>query len=90
MRCDFLHLLDGTPKVKSLCGLGAALFDILVEISIGEFIIIFEFAVVFAPLLDGVISEVDKAILKILEVEVLAGCADVSLLVPIALDYAID
>jgi len=59
------------------------------EVSEGEFIGRFEFAVVFVVLLYCVVGEVYEFVVEILHVELLGGSADVAILIPVPLLVAV-
>ena len=63
---------------------------VFLKIREAEFIGIFEFAVAFRLFLNGVVGEVDELVVELFERELLAGGADVAVLVPIGLDVALD
>lgn len=68
---------------------GVVGLEVLVELSIGEFVGLFVLAVVGCVLLDGVVGEVDEGVLGCTRGELSGGGAHVPLLVPVPLHPSI-
>jgi hypothetical protein len=64
--------------------------QISLEISEGKFIGRLEFAVVLVVFLYCVVGEVYEFVVEVFHVELLGGCSDVAVLVPVALLIAVD
>lgn len=63
---------------------------IFLEVRVWEFIAALELSIVVTFLLYGVISEVNKSVCNVLEIEVLAARAEVALVVPVTLQVSVD
>jgi hypothetical protein len=88
--CNFFHLCQRILKVHPQSLHFGAILQILLELGIGDLIIILKLAILFSLLLDGIVGEVDELVLEVLQAELLAGCADVALLVPVPLYHSVD
>jgi len=69
--------------------LNAHRVEVLLEIGVRKLISVFKFAVVRAPILNRVISQMDQAILHILDIVFAAGRSQIAVLVEVALKVAI-
>ena len=63
---------------------------VLLEIRVGELVSRLKLAIVITLLLHGIISEMNKPISNVFQIEVFATCPKVALIVPITLEVAID
>ena len=64
--------------------------EVLLEVGVGELVATLKLPVVITLLLDCVVSQMNKSICNILKIEVLATSPKVALIVPIALEVAIN
>ena len=64
------------------------MLEVLGKLGVGDLVVAFELAVLLAALLNGVVGEVHKLVAEVLQVELFAGSAQVSLLVPVKLKSA--
>lgn len=58
-------------------------FEVALELAVAKLVGLFVLAVGLAVLLNGVVGEVDFAVLCVVQVEQLRTCSDVALLVPV-------
>lgn len=63
--------------------------EVLLEVSVGEFVAFLEFAVGFVVFLDGVVGEVDLRVTVVLCRELVRGGTQVTLLIPVPLEIPI-
>ena len=90
----FLHLrVDHGVEiyfiVLGICAVCESI-NVTLELVVGYFIAWLVFAVLLAVLLNGIIGEVDHWVIKLLKVEDGAGGTDVTILVPVPFDLAVD
>lgn len=69
---------------------GVAVVEVPLEFRVRNLVSRLELLIVFRMFLDGVVGEVNELVVDLLQVEHLARCSDVSLLIPIGLDNPIN
>ncbi len=79
---------DVVEEVVVFAGVGT--LQVLLQFCVGQFVGLFELAVLSGVLLDGVVGEVDEGVAASPEVELGRGGAHVALLVPVGFEGPVD
>ena len=66
------------------------LVEVPLEITVAHFVTVFKFTKVFTLLLNGVVGQMDKFVVKIIQTEFSTTCPDVTILIEVCLELLID
>ena len=88
----YLHVGVGVLEELQLGALAGVYggVEVALEVGVADFVGGLVFAVVFVVFLHGIVGEVDEFIVEVLHIELLAGGADVTVLVPVALEMPVE